>query len=49
MIGYEAAHDNFKASILKMDEEFKCHDEDLLSTINSIINNFNFTNCQEFS
>ena len=37
MIGYEPALANFKASVLKIDDEFKCHDEDLLSTINSII------------
>ena len=49
MIAYDPTLDYFKVSILIIDDQFKCHDEDLLSTINSIINNFNFTNCQEFS
>ena len=49
MIDYEQELANLKVSILKIDTQYKCHDEDLLNSLNSIIKNFNFTNFLETS
>ena len=49
MVDYEPELANLKVSILKIDTQYKCHDEDLLNSLNSIITNFNFTNFLETS
>ena len=49
MIGYETELAYLKASILKNDTQYKRHDEDLLNSLYSIINNFNSTNFLEIS
>jgi hypothetical protein len=49
MIGCKPELANLKESILKIDSHYKCHDEDLLNSLNSIINSFNLTNFLEIS
>ena len=49
MNGYKPELANLKASILKIDIQYRYHDEVLLNSSNSVINNLNLTNFDEIS